>query len=196
LWFSRGTVRHLALTRTVSDRLIVNGKDVRQDASGRLRLPNIAPGDASYTVTGVMRAAEDLTLYALWPHMHSRGRAMTFSLVDGAGHEQTLLRVPRYQYQWQFTYQLQTPLRIRAGSTIKAVAQYDNSANNRDNPSPAQEVAWGPREVDEMFGPFLEIVYDRRSVSDPISDCNAPLVFTDPTGGSPGPLFEPARGCR
>ena len=66
-----------------------------------------------------MKVAEDLTLYALWPHMHNRGRDMTFTLTDPKGREQTLLSVPRYDFQWQFTYELEVPLKIKAGSTIK-----------------------------------------------------------------------------
>jgi len=187
LWFSQGAVQHEALTWTVTDSIAVNGKDVPRDKSGRQALPNIPPQTDQYTVTGTMKVTEDLTLYALWPHMHNRGRDMTFTLVDSRGREQTLLSVPRYDFQWQLTYELEPPLKIRAGSTIKAVAHYDNSPANRKNPDPNQEVLWGPQSSNEMFGPFLEIVYDNRNIRDPArSDCDS-LRPSDPPGGGVAP---------
>jgi hypothetical protein len=58
------------------------------------------------------------------------------------------------------TYELVKPLKIPARSTIIAVAHYDNSANNRYNPAPDQEVIWGPQSANEMFLPFLEVSLD------------------------------------
>ena len=163
LWFSRDRVENEIVTWTVTDTVFVNGKEVPRDAGGP-RMPNIAPRDANYTVTGLMRVTRPLTLYALWPHMHNRGRDITFVLDAGGGREQVLLSVPRYRFAWQFTYELATPLRIAAGSTIKAIAHYDNSARNPENPAPDQEVTWGPQAFNEMFDPFVEIAYDKSFV--------------------------------
>lgn len=160
LWFSRGDVEHEVITWTVTDRVMRNGREVPRDAGGP-QLPNIAPREPEYTVTGLMRLTQPITLYALWPHMHARGRDMTFILEDSKGREQTLLSVPRYKSAWQFTYELAKPLKIPAGSTIKAIAHYDNSSRNPDNPDPNQEVTWGPQATNEMFDPFLEFAVDR-----------------------------------
>jgi hypothetical protein len=99
--------------------------------------------------------------------MHLRGREMTFLLVDPEGREQTLLSVPRYDFNWQITYELAAPLRIRAGSTIKVIAHYDNSSKNRNNPDPGQEVFWGQQTTNEMFDPYLELAYEERTVQQP-----------------------------
>lgn len=165
LWFTRGRVDHEVVTWTVTDRVMVNGQEVPRDARGP-QYPNIAPHEAQYTVTGVMRVPEPLILYALWPHMHSRGRDITFTLVDRNGREQTLLSVPRYRFGWQFTYELMTPLKIAAGSTIRAVAHYDNSSRNPENPDPNQEVIWGPQAYNEMFDPFVEFAFDRLTMQE------------------------------
>jgi hypothetical protein len=162
LWFSRGRVRDEVITWTLADRVAVDGRDVGRDARGP-RFPNIPPNDADYTVVGEMRVTRPLTLYALWPHMHSRGRDITFTLRDERGQERILLSVPRYRFAWQFTYELATPLKIAAGSTLRAVAHYDNSAANTENPDPNQEVTWGPLAENEMFDPFVEFAYDRAS---------------------------------
>src|SRR5207244_1746799 len=72
LWFSRGDVQNEVITWTVTDKVLVNGKEVGRDAGGP-QLPNIPPRDPHYTVEGQMRVKDPLTLYALWPHMHNRG---------------------------------------------------------------------------------------------------------------------------
>jgi hypothetical protein len=169
LWFARGRVEHEVVTWTVNDRVVVNGTEVPRDGRGP-QYPNIRPGEADYTVTGSMRVTEPLLLYALWPHMHARGRAITFVLEDRNGREQTLLSIPRYSFNWQFTYALEKPLRIAAGSTIRATARYDNSARNPENPDPTQEVVWGPQAFNEMFDPFVEFAVDRVTMQSRPSD--------------------------
>jgi hypothetical protein len=180
IWFSRGDVTHEVVTWTVTDRLTVDGVEVPRDRRGPI-YPPIAAHDPDYVVTGQTRLREPVTVYALWPHMHYRGREMTFSVVDRNGREETLLHVPRYRFDWQFTYHLATPLKVAAGSTLKAVARYDNSARNPDNPDPSQEVAWGPQASDEMFDPFVELVYDRRPLRG--SECEAVVMRRESDAG-------------
>jgi hypothetical protein len=43
------------------------------------------------------------------------------------------------------------------------IAHFDNSANNRFNPDPAQEVHWGPQNWDEMQGIFVGLLIDRQT---------------------------------
>jgi hypothetical protein len=101
-----------------------------------------------------------VTLYNLWPHMHYRGKDMTFVLTHPDGKEETLLAVPNYNPHWQITYELARPRRIARGSTLTAYGHYDNSANNHHNPDPAQEVVFGPQGYNEMFIPFIEVSVD------------------------------------
>jgi hypothetical protein len=194
LWFSRDDVHHEAVTLTVTDKIFVNGVEVPRDPNGLPRFPSIAPHDAEFVIAGVTEVTEDLTLYSLWPHMHSRGREMTFTVTDRKGVEQTLLSVPKYSFDWQFAYELASPLKIRAGSTIKAVARYDNSAANRANPDPNQEVIFGQAAANEMFNPFLELTFDRRVISRP--DCNQGQRPFDPANPGAGGGGLPPPGCR
>ena len=76
------------------------------------RVPNIPPGAPNWAMTGELRFKEDVTLYALWPHMHYRGKDMTFVLTRPDGKDEILLSVPRYNPNWQFTYELAAPLKI------------------------------------------------------------------------------------
>ena len=36
-------------------------------------------------MTGILEVDEDITVYALWPHMHFRGRDMMFVLTQHIG---------------------------------------------------------------------------------------------------------------
>ncbi len=135
-----------------------------QEVPPGARVPNIPPGAANWTMTGQLRFKEDVTLYALWPHMHYRGKDMSFVLTRPDGKDETLLSVPRYNPNWQFTYELVTPLKIKARSVLTAYGHYDNSAANRYNPAPTEEVIFGDQGYNEMFIPFIEVTVDREDL--------------------------------
>ena len=160
LWWSRKAVHHEIYTWTVNERLIANGVDVARDRNGRPDMPHIPSGARDWPVTGVLRVDRDLTLHALWPHMHFRGKDMSFVLTTPDGKQETLLSVPKYDPNWQLTYELAKPRRIKARSTITAYAHYDNSPANVNNPDPKEEVVFGEQGNNEMFVPFLEVTVD------------------------------------
>ena len=100
------------------------------------------------------------TLYALSPHMHLRGKDMTFILIPPDGREEILLSVPKFDFNWQLIFELETPLQLLPGSRLRAIAHYDNSINNRYNPAPDREVKWSQQSWDEMFSPEIRFTYD------------------------------------
>jgi hypothetical protein len=155
LWFAKKTVTHQADTWTANDRKFVGGRDVTK------AVPNIPPYTDNFEIVGTVTFPDDVTLYSMWPHMHWRGKDMTFVLVRPNGKEETLLSVPKYNPNWQTTYELVKPMKIPARSTIRAIAHYDNSVKNPRNPAPDQEVKWGPQSINEMFLPFLEVSVDK-----------------------------------
>jgi hypothetical protein len=77
------------------------------------------------------------------------------------GREEVLLRVPKYDFNWQLPYHLKEPFKVPAGSTIKAIARYDNSAGNRFNPAPNKEVYWSEQSWDDMFLPGALYTVDK-----------------------------------
>ena len=160
LWYARGQPHHEVQTWTVNDRLLVEGKEISPDPNGNRTVPNIPPRVESWSMTGILRIDQDITIYSLWPHMHFRGKDMTFVLRQPNGKEETLLSVPHYNPHWQITYELAKPLKIRRGSTITAYGHYDNSTKNPHNPAPDAEVRFGPQSTDEMYIPFMEVSVD------------------------------------
>ncbi len=94
---------------------------------------------------------EDTLILDFTPHMHLRGKAFKYDLVYADGRTQTLLEVPRYDFNWQITYQLAEPLLVPAGTKMHCVAHFDNSEENLANPDPSKTVRWGDQTWEEMM---------------------------------------------
>jgi hypothetical protein len=127
-------------------------------------IPVIPPQTKNWAITAIRAFQDDVTLYTLWPHMHTRGKEMTYVLTYPDGREEVLLSVPNYDFNWQIFYELKEPLKIPAGSTIKTVGSYDNSAANRWNSAPQKEVYWSEQSWDEMYVGFLDVSVDKRDL--------------------------------
>jgi hypothetical protein len=82
--------------------------------------------------------------------MHYRGKAMRYELEYPDGEREVLLWVPKYDFNWQFLYEYETPKFIPSGSTLHMSWWFDNSEGNRWNPDPSQDVVYGPATTDEM----------------------------------------------
>jgi hypothetical protein len=122
--------------------------------------PLIPPGAQRYEIVGITPVTDSITLHGMWPHAHLRATDMTWTLTWPDGRKQVLLSVPKYTFEWQILYTLEQPLKIPAGSTITAVAHYDNSSRNRMNPDPDREVHWSESSWEEMFIPFIQYTID------------------------------------
>jgi hypothetical protein len=122
----------------------------------------IPPNDGNYeTEPSVMNFKEDAELVWMAPHMHLRGKDMTYTLVYPDGKSEIELSVPHYDFNWQLGYELADPIKIPKGSKLVVVAHYDNSANNRFNPDPSQTVYQGNMTWEEMFAPFFAVTVDK-----------------------------------
>jgi hypothetical protein len=97
--------------------------------------PNIPPYAENWRLTGITPVTEDITLYAMSPHMHLRGKSLKWVIVYPDGTEKTILNVPKFDFNWQFNYELKEPLKIPAGSKILGLGVYDNSIRNKWNPA-------------------------------------------------------------
>lgn len=82
----------------------------------------IPAGDPDYQVEARVTLHAPATLISLLPHMHLRGKSFEFRVTFPDGRTQTLLRVPRYSYNWQLSYYLAQPLPLPPGTTIECTA--------------------------------------------------------------------------
>jgi hypothetical protein len=124
-------------------------------ATGGGAIPNmsfvIPPGDPNYEVTAKQTFDRDTYLSSLYPHMHVRGKDATYAIVYPDGREEVVLRVPKYDFNWQLSYKLAEPKFMPKGSTLKVTFHYDNSRANRFNPDPSAAVRWGEQTWEEMM---------------------------------------------
>jgi len=149
LYFSKRPVKYRAFT--------VNATSV---------LFRIPPGDPNYEVKSSWTASEDVQLVGLMPHMHFRGKDFKYTISSPDGRQEVVLYVPKYDFNWQLQYDFKDYLKVPKGSRIDCVAHFDNSANNRFNPDPAQEVRWGDQTWEEMMiGWIVYVVPTSKSIA-------------------------------
>jgi len=121
---------------------------------------NIPPGSDEARDSAVYGFTKPATIYSLMPHMHLRGKWMRFELLSPNGKRETLLDVPRYDFNWQSVYRFAEPRHVPAGSWLMVTGGFDNSADNPSNPAPRKRVEFGLQSWDEMFIGFLEAADD------------------------------------
>jgi peroxiredoxin len=121
----------------------------------------IPPGDASHRVESSFTFPEDGRIISFMPHMHLRGKDFLYETVTPDGKTQTLLSVPRYDFNWQSVYRLAESVAVAKGGKVHCVAHFDNSPNNRNNPDPGKTVTWGDQTWEEMMIGWMDFVLDR-----------------------------------
>jgi hypothetical protein len=105
---------------------------------------------------------QDVELVGLMPHMHVRGKAARFDMEYPDGKTETILNVPRYDFNWQLWYD--TSIKVPKGTTMRVYAWYDNSANNKFNPNPNATVYYGDQTWEEMHFPSYGLVLNDLSL--------------------------------
>jgi hypothetical protein len=115
----------------------------------------IPPGAADHQVEAEATFSEDVKVWTMHPHMHLRGKDMTYTAIYPDGRREIILRVPKYNFGWQTDYWLAEPLALPKGSKIHVSAHFDNSPANRANPDPAATVRWGDQTWEEMMIGFF-----------------------------------------
>jgi hypothetical protein len=117
--------------------------------------PNTANWESPSAEVTFLRDAE---LVYLMPHMHARGKDMTYTLEYPDGHKQVVLRVPRYDFNWQLGYY--TSIEVPRGTRMLVDAHFDNSTGNKANPNPNKTVYYGSMTWEEMMNPFYSVLVD------------------------------------
>ena len=86
-------------------------------------------------------------------HMHLLGRAMKIVLNPGKPDQQTILNVTNYNFDYQRSYNLATPIATHPGDTVQVTCTYDPTLRQKLpqlRKLPARFVTWGDGSSDEM----------------------------------------------
>ena len=120
----------------------------------------IPPYDPHYKAEQIWRMPNDVRILSFVPHMHWRGKDYKYEVIHTDGKRETVLSVPRWDFNWQNVYNLKEPLKLPKGSKLHAVAHWDNSLNNLYNPDPTQVVRFGLQTWDEMMVGWVAYVWE------------------------------------
>jgi hypothetical protein len=154
---------HGAIKTPQKDRTIVGlifAKTPPEKRAVTFTVPNqffkIPAGAVNHRVTAAYTFDREVQLISYMPHMHLRGKDMKYEVVFPDGRRQTLLWVPKFDFNWQTVYRLKDAIMIPKGTRIIVTAHFDNSAKNKHNPDPTKVVRWGDPSYDEMMIGWIE----------------------------------------
>ncbi|HEX4948105.1 MAG TPA: cytochrome c [Blastocatellia bacterium] len=149
VWFSKAPVEKRMITKGVSTN------------AGALVIP---AGHPNFESKSAFTFDDDAHIHSFMPHMHVRGKDFEYKLVYPDGTSKVLLRIPKYDFNWQISYFVKEPIFAPKGSRIECVAHHDNSAGNKFNPDPTVTVRWGDQTWEEMMIGWLDYTYDKQNL--------------------------------
>ena len=155
VWLLKEPMTHEVLRDTGGrGTTLIEGAELLGDPRDR-QIPAIPPHAAHYERVFIKPYPQGTTLFNFNPHAHLRGSDFEYTVVHPDGREQVVLSIPKYDFNWQLSYDLAEPLVVPPGSTIVTKAHWDNSVGNRYNPAPDEEVPWAEQSFNEMFSPHI-----------------------------------------
>jgi hypothetical protein len=116
--------------------------------NGSLHIP---AGASDHRVDAEMTINQNITMWSMLPHTHVRGIRWNYEVIYPDGRTETVLAVPKYDFNWQTDYVFKQPLKLPKGTKLHATAWYDNSPTNKSNPDPTKDVWWGDQTWEEMM---------------------------------------------
>lgn len=142
----------------------VDEKDVKNQVYTLIGIDQhfeIPPRVSDYEVRGTVHGLpSNGELLAIAPHMHLRGKSF-FLEAKSKGDVERILSVPRYDFNWQHTYELARPMPISSIESLDFRVVFDNSTENPFNPNPDEYVMWGDQTWEEMAVSFFEVARPR-----------------------------------
>ncbi len=122
---------------------------------------SVPPNEQHHKAEATLRFRADARLLSLVPHMHWRGKDYRYEVIYPDGKRETILSVPRWDFNWQNVYRFAEPVKLPKGSKLYSVAHWDNSRNNPYNPAPEKKVSFGLQTWDEMMVGWACYVWER-----------------------------------
>jgi len=160
---------HYTTTGVAGEDQTMVGLELAKEAPKRLFMSitaaqtdlTIAPGDPNAEAKATITFGQPVDFVYMQPHMHLRGKDMKIDALYPTGAKETLLSVPRYDFNWQIVYYEETPLHFPKGTTLELTAHWDNSPSNKWNPDPSATVRWGDQSWQEMLAVPMAVIVDR-----------------------------------
>jgi hypothetical protein len=108
---------------------------------GTIEPPLVVPPDTIMTFRVNAKVRGDISVLTVNPHMHLLGKRFIAFAVTPQLDTIPLIRIPRWDFRWQYFYTFERMLKIPGGSTVYVEAELDNTVDNPNNPNhPPQTV--------------------------------------------------------
>ena len=124
--------------------------------------PLVIPPDTVMTFTTRAVIRQDVSLLTINPHMHLLGKSFEAYAIAPSGDTIPLIRIPEWDFRWQYFYTFDHLLKLPAGSIVEVIAEYDNTIENPNNPfDPPRMIAerdGSMKTTDEMLQCILTFV--------------------------------------
>jgi len=136
-------------------------KQVHIEAIGNMGF-EVPPFHPEWTVGMAKTYDRDIKIHFLMPHMHLRGAYAKYTAFYPDGRVEELLEVPRYDFNWQTSYEYREPKLIPAGTRLEVLMKFNNTAERgSDNGfNPSRAVRFGGPTTDEMALGWLSYSYE------------------------------------
>lgn len=158
-----------------------DAEEIEREVEDYIMLPSNLPGnfgefvihpEEAKTFHGTWFINSDISLMGVSPHMHLLGTDWEVYLERPDGTRENLISIPEWDFNWQGAYYFPKFIKAPSGSVIHALASYDNTSENPNNPTiPPKKVSWGEGTTDEMY--YLPIFYV------PYEEGDENIVFDD-----------------
>jgi tetratricopeptide (TPR) repeat protein/mono/diheme cytochrome c family protein len=130
---------------------------------------DIPAGDGAYVIEDSLTLPVGVEVLGVYPHAHYLGKTIEAHATLPDGGIQSLIDIPKWDFNWQDDYRYREPLHLPAGTRIDMRFVYDNTSANALNPNnPPRRARFGNRSTDEMATLTLQVV--------PKQEGDAPLL--------------------
>lgn len=98
--------------------------------------------DYAMDPTPLISNGGSFTIHEMGLHMHTRGKKARLAIERQSGNEECVLSIPKWDFHWQMTYELEKPKVFQPGDSLTISCTWDNDTPN--------ELRWGEGTGDEM----------------------------------------------
>lgn len=120
---------------------------------------NVPPGDKNFVVTDHLKLPIAVSVLSVYPHQHYLGKMVEAWADKPDGSRVQLIRISRWDINWQASYVYRNPVFLPAGSVLSMRLTFDNSSDNPRNPNhPPKLVRAGNRTEDEMGHVWFQLL--------------------------------------
>ena len=121
-----------------------DGLNIPAGASGVSFTTTAAPQAFFQLLNPGLELDDGFRIHGSMLHMHRLGASGQVSVIREDGSVEPILEIPQWDFDWQFSYALQTPVDFGEGDQLSLTCTFDNTGPD------AVDVSWGEGSDDEM----------------------------------------------